>query len=175
MSPGCYNETDLELNVIQGWQDGLPLNLTFRIQSVGLIGSCREPDSHKLYSNLHVPAREHMWHPELVVSTAYWQWNSAQTTKRLHTFRLIEYRAWLTSELLTKHGRMYAKQVAQRTLENICPCFSPAIRSIMAWRGVSSFMFFFFFLDFPGISANRTLRPEQSKKEMKLTRIIKIQ
>lgn len=40
----------------------------------------------------------------------------------------------------------------------------PAIRSIMAWRGVSSFMFFFFFLDFPGISANRTLRPKEPEK-----------
>lgn len=84
MSPGCQNKTDLELNVIQGWQDGLPLNLTFRIQSVGLIVSCREPDSHKLSSDLHVPAREHMWHPELVVSTAYWQWNWADYQMAVH-------------------------------------------------------------------------------------------
>lgn len=37
------------------------------------------------------------------------------------------------------------------------PPYSPAIRNIMAWSGVSSFMFFFFFRDFPGMSANRTL------------------
>jgi len=48
-------------------------------------------------------------------------------------------------------------------LHLIHPFHSPAIRNIMAWSGVSSFMFFFFFRDFPGMSANRTLWPGESK------------
>ena len=60
---------------------------------------------------------------------------------------------------------MYVKQLAGGNTNHCSFHDSPAIRSIMAWRGVSSFMFFFFFfLDFPGISANRTLRPKESEK-----------
>lgn len=50
----------------------------------------------------------------------------------------------LTGSLMAYHPILY-------------PSYSPAIRNIMAWSGVSSFMFFFFFRDFPGMSANRTL------------------